>query len=279
MRVLVTGARGFIGRRLVPRLRDAGGEVIEYAGDVRAAIRCETAVDVVVHLAGALRGDAFRDDPARAFETNVVGTANVLRLCETLGARCVLASTSAVYPSSDTPLAETVAAAPRSPYGTSKWLAERLCEQWAGDGDRAAVVLRLFNVYGPGQDASFIAAHVAECLRRGRAVDLQTPQAVRDFVHVDDVAAAFRRAAESRETGLRVYNVGTGVGFRIIDFVALAAAATGLPAQVTAPPASSEPDTVVASIAAIQAALGWTARIDLREGLRDMIRDPVTGDQ
>lgn len=271
MRALVTGSRGFIGRRLVPRLRQSGCEVIEYAGDVRAAIECAAAVDVVVHLAAVLRGDAFRDDAAGAFETNVVGTANVLRFCGRAAARCVLASTSAVYPAAAAPLAETVAAAPGSPYGISKWLAERLCARWVEAGEGAAVILRVFNAYGPGQDPSFIAAHVVDSLRSGRSIELQTPQAVRDFVHVDDVADAFRRAAESRESGLRVYNVGTGIGCRIDDFAALASTAAGRPAPVAVPRPSPDGDAVVASTAAIQAGLGWSARIDLGDGLRALL--------
>ena len=268
MKILVTGSKGFIGAHLVSALRAAGDEVHEYVGDVCEPVRPDFRADVVAHLAGIVRS-AGEDSPEPVFATNVVGTANVLRYCDRVGAGIVLASTSAVYGVNGDarPIAEDRPPSPRSPYAMSKWLAEQLCSQWSADSGGSAVALRIFNVYGEGQSAPFIVPHIADSLRQSVPLGLRSPAAIRDFVHVDDVVGAFGAAARQGAKGGIVVNVGSGVGTRIAELAAMMAAELGV-ATADQPLEGGEDDAVVAKIAQARSLWGWSPSVGLRDGLR-----------
>jgi len=274
MKALVTGCNGFIGRHVVQRLCDYGGDVCEYGGDVRHPIDAAGPVDVVIHLAAVARGDAFQSSPAAAYETNVVGTYNVLEYCQRNRARCVFASTSAVYGprQSDDPIAESQALDPRNPYALSKYLAERICAEWARVAGGSVVILRLFNVYGRGQRQSFIVPYLVEQLRNGSAVRLENPDSIRDLVHVEDVAESFRLAAQLAPPATSIFNIGTGRGVSVRDLASAVASAAG--AALDLEPAAdcdSRPDIVVADTSRARERLGWRAAISLEDGLRRLV--------
>ena len=262
--VLLTGGRGFIGRHLIARLRSEGCETTEWEEDVRTIARCDRTADVVVHLAAAARHDQFTAEPCEAFDVNVTGTMAVLHHCRKAGARCVLASTSAVYsPSTDLrPLREDAATQPELPYSMSKWLAENLCRQQASDMGVASVALRLFNVYGPGQHFSFLVPYVVDCLTGKRRISLRMPEALRAFVYVDDVVEAILGACSFTEDGFHVINVGSGRGTRLLDMVGLAEEVYGRAAGVDeTDPHVGEPSVVVADVSKAHDVLGWSPRI------------------
>lgn len=221
LRVLLTGSSGFIGVRVATALRSRSVRPAVLPGDVREMSACREPTDVVVHLAGVTRSEQFRKAPAHGYDVNVVGTQAVLNYCRRVRARLVFASTSGVYgrASAGARLTESSPVEPLSPYAMSKRLAERLCEQAAVDGDVPSTVLRLFNVYGPGQHESFLVPHVIQCLQEGRPVALRMPSALRDFVYVDDVAEALCAAAELVHDGFRIFNIGAGHATTVLDMV------------------------------------------------------------
>jgi GDP-4-dehydro-6-deoxy-D-mannose reductase len=278
MRFLVTGAAAFIGSRLCPTLRSRGIEVVEYDGDVRNQIRAVGRFDAVVHLAGRTRGETFARDPASAYETNVIGTANVLRFCSRVEARCVFVSSSAVYGLKDAAgqISESEDPNPQAPYAMSKWLAEGLCRRWAAEDDGEVAVMRLFNVYGAGQDPSFIVPYVIESIRNDRPVKIETPRAVRDFVHIDDIVDALFLAAVQKHVGVGVYNIGTGRGTHIAELAELVGEVFSKQARIeeTGDP-DANPDWVVSDNSSAREELRWSPRFDLRSGL-EQVRDELT---
>ena len=274
LRVLVTGAGGFIGRRVMATLQPRLRSVDAFAGDVRDLATYDGRADVVLHLAALVRHDQFAAAPARGYDVNVVGTQGVLNYCRRVGARCVLASTSGIYRATTvaTPVPESAAVEPLSPYAMSKWLAERLCEQQAKDAGVASVALRVFNVYGPGQHGAFLIPHVVHSLMEGRPIVLRMPEAIRDFVYVDDVAEAFYRAAllQARH-GFCVFNVGSGCATRVRDMVEVAEHLFGPATRIeTSRQHPGEPDAVVADTTQARRELGWAPQYDLVAGLQAM---------
>lgn len=270
LRILVTGSRGFIGRRVVASPQARAEEIVEWKADVRALARCEEAVDAVLHLAAVSRYDRFNAVPHESYATNVVGTAAVLNYCGRVRARCVLASSSAVYrsPEGVRPIGEDAAIGPTSAYGISKWLAESLCHQQACDAGVASTVLRLFNVYGPGQHPAFLVSYVVGCLRERRPIFLRMPDGLRDFVYVTDVVDALFRAARLRHSGVTVLNIGSGQAVRVLDMVRAAERVFGPAVAVEKGAAHPEEiAAVVADTSRARAELGWTPRYDLESGL------------
>jgi nucleoside-diphosphate-sugar epimerase len=270
---LVTGGSGFIGRRLVQHLTAAGWSVQLWPDEVRQIERCRAQVEVVFHLAAATRPDRFATALAESYDINITGTLAVLNYCRRVGAKCVFASTSAVYqaPVGAGLLAESSPLQPSLPYGVSKWVAENLCRHH----ETPVVILRLFNVYGPGQHPDFLVPHLLDCLRQQRPITLRMPQAQRDFVYVDDVVSALRLAAEPAVANEAIFNIGSGQASRIIDLLHLAETVTGRPAVEIKTGGANEGE-VAAAIADIRLAaqgLGWQPHYTLAAGLAAMVQD------
>ncbi len=199
MRLLVTGANGFLGWRSATLLGDAGHEVLCVSRPGRArrshsaeletlefdagdpAIRSVVAgCDAVLHFAGVPDPARARANPAQAVRENAGTTTNVLDACAEHGA-------GLIYPS-------TVRAAVEPPpddYALSKWLGEQACKRHRAQ----ATVVRLTSAFGPGQVAwegatGAIASFTARALEGAPIVIAGDPERTRDFVYVDDVIAA-----------------------------------------------------------------------------------------
>jgi|TARA_B100000315_G_scaffold243896_1_gene267811 nucleoside-diphosphate-sugar epimerase len=246
---------------------------VEWHGDVMELPDYDEPVDVVFHLAGVSRYDQFLEAASKGYDINVIGTLAVLTYCKKVGARCVFASTSGVYrsPMDAEPISEDAPLGPNSPYGISKGLAEGICRHQAKELGTPSVVLRLFNVYGPGQHPSFLIMWVIECLLKKQPIVLRMPDAFRDFVYVADVVDAFSRAALLKNTEFKVFNIGRGQAVRVRDVVRIAervfAPSTGIELVDSQ---LGELTAVIADNARASEELGWTPKYNLEAGLMEI---------
>jgi len=162
---------------------------------------------------------------------------------------------------------------PRNTYAATKVHQEHLAAVWARETGSAAVSLRLHNVYGPGMPRSTpyagVAAIFRSALERGEAPRVfEDGGQRRDFVHVDDVARAFVAALHGTPGGHAAYNVGSGVVHTVGDLATELARAAGGPAPVvTGQYRLGDVRHITASSGRAREALGWAARVGLREGV------------
>ncbi|WP_447005166.1 NAD-dependent epimerase/dehydratase family protein [Saccharothrix isguenensis] len=239
MRVLVTGATGYVGRVVMAELVAAGHTSIPFTGDVRSrdGLAGFGDVDAVVHLAAVARVRESFDDPVRYYDVNVGGTVNLLR---SPPPRFVLASTAGVYGTAGVPVVgEDRPRAPSNPYAASKAAAEDVLAWAAATGRVGAVALRLFNVAGGGDRDDTRVITKACGVAAGRVPSMEVfgdGSAVRDFVHVRDVARAFVTAVEHCGEGYEALNVGATPA-SVADVLDAVERVTGRPVPVVRRPA------------------------------------------
>lgn len=303
MRALVTGASGFVGRYLVERLRADETEVFAAGGphdgdshfpiDLLDTDTLHAAFDlaqpaVVFHLAAQAFVPRAIEAPAETYETNVIGTANVLaalRAWRDRGkreVRLVFVSSAEVYgvqPPQAMPLLESCAPNPSNPYAASKAAAEVLVLGEVRSFGVDAVITRAFNHIGPGQSDRFVvpafAAQLAAIARGGEPVlHVGNLQPRRDFLDVRDVVDAYASLARDGKSG-EIYNVCSGSAISVQEILGELIRIAHVPVEVREDPARMRPSDVpvlYGSNRKLRDSTGWSPRIALRQTLQDVYR-------
>ena len=245
--------------------------------------------DAVLHFAArSLVGESVRE-PVGYFRANVGGSLNLLDAMRAEGVRrLVFSSTAAVYGEPETvPIPETAPTRPTNPYGASKLAVDQLIGYEAAASGLAAASLRYFNVAGAsgGQgelhdpETHLIPNVLLAAAGEREAVDVYgtdypTPDgtAVRDYIHVDDLARAHLLALQATDqAGHTVFNLGNGTGFSVAEVVDAARRVTGATIPVVhGPRRAGDPAILVASSDRIQRELGWVPE---KPSLETMIGD------
>jgi UDP-glucose 4-epimerase len=254
-RALVTGGAGFIGSHLTDALVRAGTHVTvldnlqagawsnldglhvaHIEGDVRDPRAVVEAVrsarpDVVFHLAANASVPASVEDPRYDFETNCGGTFHVLDALRQHAreARFVLASSAAVYGEPGAvKMVETSPVRPISPYGASKAAAEQQARMFQTVYGVDAVIVRIFNTYGPRMARFVVLDFLRKLQKDDRVLEiLGTGRQVRDFTYVSDTVEGLLVAA-SRGAGGEVYNLATGTSHSVTDLATMLLRVVGL---------------------------------------------------
>ena len=270
------------GRRasLEPALADPRCRLFDLGGDILQRDLLDQAVagaDAVVHLA-ALWLLHCHEYPESAFEVNIRGTFNVLQACVRHGVeRLVYSSSASVYGDAvEDPMSESHPFNNETFYGATKIAGEEMFKAFHHRYGLNGVCLRYMNVYGPRQD--YRGAYVAVVMKMLDAIDRgEAPKVFGDgsqsydFVHVRDVARANVCALKS-DVPWGCYNVGRGIGTSIRELAELLLEITGSEGEVEYVPGGQT--FVTRRIGCPEAAdrdLGFRWRIDLREGLEDLI--------
>ncbi len=300
MRVLVTGAAGFIGRWVVADLLERGHTVLPVdnlvagdrenlaplagrpglrpleVGDIRDAAACRRwagEVDAIAHLAASISVQDSIDDPAATFENDVVGTFNLLEAARPAGIRFLFMSTCMVYDRATSPagIDEDHPTRPASPYAASKLAGEALTLSYHHAYGLPATVIRPFNTYGPFQRSVGEGGVVAIFTRRSIAGEplriYGDGTQTRDLLYVTDCARFVVDAMFSDAVVGRILNAGTGVDISVND---LAAAIEPDPARIVHVE-HIHPQSEIALLrcdpARAREVLGWTPTVGLEDGL------------
>jgi UDP-arabinose 4-epimerase len=299
--ILVTGGAGYVGSHACKALADAGYEPVTFDNLVfghRSAVRWGPLIEgdildresldrafeqckpqAVMHFAAfAYVGESVAD-PGKYYRNNVAGTLTLLEaMRHHQVARLVFSSSCAVYghPQS-TPITEDHPCRPVNPYGASKWMAERMLDDFAAAHSLASICLRYFNAAGADPSGDIGESHDPETHLIPLALDAaagvrpnvtifgdeyptRDGTCIRDYIHVSDLAQAHLLALRALESGHAggAYNLGNGRGFTVREVIASVEAVTGRALRVDiGAPRAGDPAVLVADAAAVQRDLGW----------------------
>jgi UDP-glucose 4-epimerase len=299
MKALVTGGAGFIGSTLVDRLIADGHDVTvidnessdahdqfywnpaakNYKYDINDYVmvrRLYEGVDTVFHFAAEARIQPCVEDPLKAVEANMLGTASVLQCARVCGVkRIVYSSTSAAYGLNNTPpLIETMPNDCLNPYSVTKVGGEELCKMYSKLYGLETIIFRYFNVYGERQPLRGQYAPVIGIFLRQRAAGesitvVGDGEQRRDFIHVGDVVEANIKASqfvapENLWEWGQVYNIGTGTNHSINQIAALIGGE-----KMHIDPRPGECRITLANTNKAKEHLGWTPKIRLEDWIAE----------
>jgi UDP-glucose 4-epimerase len=297
MRTLVFGGAGYIGSVVAARLLEHGHHVtvadnlvnghedavpegasfvrVDLADEDRLRSLLGSGFDAVLHFAALSLVAESVAQPARYFRANVGGTIALLDALREAGVpKLVFSSTAAVYGEPDAvPIPETAPTRPTNPYGATKLAVDQAIGFECATTGLAAVSLRYFNVagaFGPYGERHRPETHLIPLVLQAAAGERESVSvfgtdyptgdgtAIRDYIHVADLADAHLLALDAAEPGHRVYNLGNGRGFSVREVIETAREVTGAEIAVQeAPRRAGDPAVLVASSERIRDELGW----------------------
>lgn len=312
MKIIVTGADGFIGSHLVEELVIRGHEVkafVQYnsfnswgwldkcdpsvrgqfevvSGDIRDSYGVKNAIkgcEAVAHLAALIAIPFSYNSPDSYVDTNIKGTLNVLQAARELQIkRLIHTSTSEVYGSAKfVPITEDHPLQGQSPYSATKIAADQLAFSFFNSFDLSVVTLRPFNTYGPRQSARAVIPTVITQIANGqKEIKLGSLQPTRDFSYVKDTVKGFIAAIESNKGAGEVVNLGSSFEISIGDTARLIANLMGKEVSLSLDsqrlrPKDSEVERLFASNQKAKDLFGWVPQYFGLEGFKAGLKETI----
>ena len=292
--VVVTGVAGFIGSRVADRMAAEGFTVVGVDDmssgkhsnvpssidfiqgnlvDNHTILKLPKVADFVLHLAGQSSGEMSFDDPVADLEKNTVSTLNLIKYgIRANVSRLVYASSMSVYGNvPDAPIGEDEHVAPLSCYGVGKLAAENYLNVFRKQ--LSSVSLRMFNVYGPGQDMTnlrqgMVSIYLAQALTSKNIVVKGSLERFRDFIYIDDVVESWFRATTLVGVLGGTVNIGTGVRTTVAQVLdAVKSHVPGTTVEV-ADPTPGDQDGIFADTTRMRALLGMSEFVELADGVK-----------
>ena len=310
LRILATGGAGYVGSACVRALVERGHECFAFdnlSTGFRAAVPAERLIEgdlanrellikilrekeinAVMHFAGCIAVGESVTNPRLYYRNNIANSLNLLEaMQEAEVGKILFSSTAAVYAPSDNLLAEDFRKEPASPYAFSKFVTERLIQDFSSAYSLGCTILRYFNASGGSFDGGHGEAHNPETHLIPLVLqvpldhrdyisvfgdDYESPDGtcIRDYIHIEDLAEAHIKAIEAIDgEGGTIYNVGTGKGYSVLEVIKTAEEVVGKKIKIKISDRRAGDTTrLVADAEKIRERLGWKPKY---ENLRDII--------
>ena len=292
--VVVTGVAGFIGSRVAARMAAEGFEIVGVddlssgkqsnvpssidfiqgnLADTQTISKLPKSAELVLHLAGQSSGEMSFDDPVADLEKNTISTLNLIRYGIAVNAsKMVYASSMSVYGNvPDAPISEDEHVAPLSCYGVGKLAAENYLNVFSKQ--LPSVSLRMFNVYGPGQDMTnlrqgMVSIYLAQALASKHIVVKGSLDRFRDFIYIDDVVDAWFRVATLEDIGSNTINIATGARTTVAQVLeAVQSHVAGTTVEVT-DSTPGDQNGIYADTTRMRSLLGMSDLVKLADGIK-----------
>ena len=303
-KVIITGGFGFIGKALIRELQQLDLKIIIIEHPTSnipkgfenfEIIRCDITktdeinklsfkdIDALLHLAAQSSGPRSFHIPYDDINLNIIGTLNIIQLCTNNSIRRILfASTFAVYgdnyESTDFPINEQEPCRPKSVYANSKYFCENLLKNYAEPKGIYWNSLRMFNVFGPGQDITKTDQGVVgiflNMLLKSKTVKVKgSLERFRDLIYIDDVVDAWLKVLFSNETN-QVFNVGTGTKTTFKELIFTIANCLNIndPNVIEEETTPGDMKGCFADISKLRNFANFEPKYSLKKGLKEMVK-------
>lgn len=291
MRILMTGASGFVGSRFISqqaanhditclgrtnpgqaKVRFIETDISDPAAIKRAAVSMDGEIfDALLHLAAYVPRTAEEDRLTDATHVNVHGTVNLLEEFKGSFNKLVIGSTAEVYDQrtlAGDKLTEKSQVGASSYYGATKLASEFIAQTFARKTSTPVFVMRFSVMYGPDDPIVRALPNFIRKALAGEDLEVRSPGTLRDYIHIDDVVRSITLAIESNSQG-GVLNIGSGFGVTIIDAARSVVEAVGSTSQIST--VEGDGTDIVIDTTAAEEQIGFKAQILFPERLGDMI--------
>ena len=274
--VLITGSNGFIGSALTKQLIKKGEYNIKTFdlnnGNVEDYDFSGFDVKHICHLAARTFIPQSWNEPYDYYKVNFMGTLNILEYCRKHGAGMTFLSTYMYGTPRYLPVDEKHPKEAHSVYNHTKLLAEEACEFYSLHFGVSVTILRLFNVYGAGQQKDFLIPSIIQQALKGDYIEVMDTRPKRDFVYIDDVINAICLCLGKE--GFNVYNVGSGCSFSVLEIIKIICDVLGEEKKIIDKnqPRVNEIMDIIADTKKIRTELAWQPKISFEEGIRKTLK-------
>ena len=277
-KILVTGSSGFIGSKLLSKLRLGAEEVLGISsafGDItdKAIWDDIPPQDVVIHLAGLTFVPNSWKDPVEYFRVNTHGTIQALEYCRKHNARFIFFS-SYLYGNPDKlPILESADLNSLNPYALSKKLAEDICKFYSENFGVKVLIFRPFNIYGPDQPDTFLIPSVITQTRKTPNIQVKDLEPRRDYIYIDDVVDAIIKGLDYKGE-FDIFNLGTGISYSVAQLIDIIQHTMDSNLMVTSSneKRQSEIMDTIADISKAKRILKWEPLCSLYEGISKIVQ-------
>ena len=225
-KLLITGSEGFVGKNLIRYLKNYSFQIIEtkdksFDLKLNESWKQIEKCDYLIHLAGKSFVPKSWEEPARFIENNILLITNALEYCRVNKTKLIFLSSYLYGNCKKMPIKENAPIEATNPYALSKLLSEKLCYFYKNNFQVNNIILRVFNLYGPGQPKEYLLSKITNQVRYENIIKVDDLSPKRDYVYIDDLCSAIVKAINYKGNE-HIFNIGSGKSYsvkEVIDFI------------------------------------------------------------
>ncbi len=273
-KILITGSEGFVGKNLIRYLKNYSFQIIE-TNDKLFDLKLNESwkqiekCDYLIHLAGKSFVPKSWEEPGRFIENNILLITNALEYCRVNKTKLIFLSSYLYGNCKKMPIKENAPIEATNPYALSKLLSEKLCYFYKNNFQVNNIILRVFNLYGPGQPKEYLLSKITNQVRYENLIKVDDLSPKRDYVYIDDLCSAIVKAINYKGKE-HIFNIGSGKSYsvkEVIDFIQNIYG-TSLNIKEKKLIRKNEILNTIADINLAKKELEWFPIYDLKEGLK-----------
>ena len=271
-KILITGLNGFVGKHLNNSISKFDFEIISYSKNIDFSLSESflklPKVDFIIHLAAKSFVPESFVNPQKIYANNINITLNVLEKARRDEAKVIFLSTYVYGEPIYLPIDEMHPIMPQNPYTQSKLICEQLFQAYYRDFSVSTTIFRPFNIYGPGQNFSFLIPTLFN-QTKSSIIKLKDPRPRRDFIYVQDIVDAIILSITNFSIGLNIFNLGSGISISIGELASIIKEVTKSNAiiEYSNEIRKGEVLETIANCKKYNKQSSWTPKITLKEGL------------